>query len=121
MIPFAVRYVDKRRHIKRHDVSCPSRSDILGGRVFRTDLCPTYRETDVDVNRIPQKIVQRRCKCTDCLSVLDSSVTGQAFSRCVPMFQYQMVLRRVGCTGDVYQYRPVMEPFVVGCSCKLFF
>jgi hypothetical protein len=93
---------------------------MKGGK-SRMSLCPTYSAVDVDVNRIPKKIVQRRCKCVNCLPVFDSSLGSRAFSRCVPTFQYQKVLRRVGCQGGLYQYKPVMEPFVVGCSCKLFF
>lgn len=114
-------FVEKRTHTGRFNVRCPSKTDVLSGPKFQTSICPTYRVTDVDVNRIPHAIVQRRCKCTDCLSVLDSTLGSRAFSRCVPTFQYQMVLRRVGCVGGVFEYKPVMEPFVVGCSCKLFF
>lgn len=114
-------FIEKRTHTGRFNVRCPSKTDVLSGPKFRTSICPTYRVTDVDVNRIPQTIVQRRCKCTDCLSVLDSTLGSRGFSRCVPTFQYQMVLRRVGCVDGVFEYKPVMEPFVVGCSCKLFF
>lgn len=114
-------FVEKRTHTRRFNARCPSKTDVLSGPKFRTSICPTYRVTDVDVNRIPQTIVQRRCKCTECLSVLDSTLGPRAFSRCVPTFQYQMVLRRVGCASGVFEYKPVMEPFVVGCSCKLFF
>ncbi|XP_052702772.1 interleukin 17-like protein [Crassostrea angulata] len=114
-------FVEKRTHTRRFNARCPSKTDVLSDPKFRTSICPTYRVTDVDVNRIPQTIVQRRCKCTECLSVLDSTLGPRAFSRCVPTFQYQMVLRRVGCASGVFEYKPVMEPFVVGCSCKLFF
>ncbi|XP_061194355.1 interleukin 17-like protein [Saccostrea echinata] len=114
-------YVEKRTHVKRFDVSCPGKNDILKGRKPRAPICPTYREIDIDVNRIPKKIVQRRCMCTNCLPIFDGSMGRRSFSRCVPTFQYQMVLRRVGCNNGVYEYKPVMEPFVVGCSCQVFF
>ncbi|XP_048746549.2 uncharacterized protein LOC125659049 [Ostrea edulis] len=116
-----VSYVEKRTRTRRYDVSCPSKLDITKGGKSRTSICPTYTQVDIDVNRIPRKIVQRRCMCVNCLPVFDSSMGNRTFSRCVPTFQYQMVLRRVGCQEGLYQYKPVMEPFVVGCSCKLFF
>ncbi|KAK3095385.1 hypothetical protein FSP39_014084, partial [Pinctada imbricata] len=87
---------------KLEDDTCPTTKQKVA--------CPTYDVIDVDKNRIPEVIPQKRCRCRTCLS--------NEGDVCMPVYTRQAVLRRVDCHNNTFIYRPALEPVVVSCECK---
>lgn len=114
------RRYDNRQRIWRHgsDV-CPSHIDRHNRDEFARMVCPHHYVKNVDHNRVPSTLVEAECSCSRCLFTEVSSFTNAtSFQRCTPSYYYVRVLRRVDCVDNVYVYRVIWEPLVVGCKCS---
>lgn len=123
-------YVDVKKHALRSS-ACPygqgSKEELTNYRVKaegQAPLCPSHDMINYDENRIPSTLFEKRCSCSGCGFIGGSSErTGQHAGGvntlgCKPVTYHVKVLRRVNCTDNVFIYRPVLEPLVVGCTCE---
>lgn len=95
--------------LKRSERRCPKKEETI-------KLCPHYLEMQYDENRIPNIIIQAKCRCKQCLHINKSHS-----SRCEQMKYYTRVYRVTGCDENTgfYTYEEVWEPVAVGCQCKI--
>lgn len=91
------------------DRKCPNTTDVTAPDVISRSTCPWFIYMDVDEERMPKVMAFAECRCR-------STCVGDKENRCMPVYSYPTVLRRI-CRTDGYEYFPVTEKHPVGCTC----
>lgn len=104
------RYLQRRELMLNMDGDCPNRTRHPNA----TLVCPSYCVMEHDPFRIPEIMVQAKCQCVRCL-LIDQEENKT--KECRQTFYYSRVLRVTGCKDGRYEYKEVLEPVSVGCSC----
>ena len=125
-------YVDVKEQALRGPAVCPfgegsdaELAEYKKQAQGKGSLCPSHDVINYDENRIPSTLFEKKCSCTKCGLGQESdrrqeasSLTESTSLGCHPVIYHVKVLRRVGCGGDdVFIYKAVLEPLVVGCTC----
>lgn len=81
--------------------------------------CPWYYVKNIDPNRIPRVIVEAECACK-CCGKSSCPHTRCSISHkpnlCQKVYRYTAVLMKK-CVNGIYEYRDVVLPVSVGCTC----
>lgn len=83
--------------------------------------CPHYFALDVDDNRIPNVLLQAKCKCSECLQKDGNRPKhhDQTGLGCREIYHYSVVMRATKCSDEGEMlFEEVYEPISVGCACK---
>lgn len=97
----------------KSDFLCKMRKRRRGRKSLQKhSTCPWHYVLNVDYHRIPSRMMEARCNCTNrCLG-------GTAKSRCEPVYYYYRVYRKVDEDRNGYcAYKETIEAISVGCTC----
>ena len=77
--------------------------------------CPHYFDMEYDEYRIPNTLLQARCKCTRCLVTQGKGVVKM--TKCRPIYYFTKVARAMECKNNTLVYEDYWEKVSVGCTC----
>ncbi|KAK6189869.1 hypothetical protein SNE40_001845 [Patella caerulea] len=88
---------------------CPQ--DDITSTDFWINKCPVHYVGNVDDNRIPKMVLEKRCSCTTPVTS-DGSVSVYD---CITISTPRTVYRRTGCKNGIYEYSLTREYFDTQC------
>ncbi|XP_052074442.1 uncharacterized protein LOC127712179 [Mytilus californianus] len=107
-----------QKYVHKRHISDDPKEGRCPRNKYVEESCPHYFVLDVDDNRIPEVILQAKCKCSKCLELNSyGSFQNSSYAGCETVDYYSRVLRVTNCVNGYFKYDEVWEPVAVACRC----